>query len=664
MQLQRRDVTNLRSGILQSQKFSVEMNGVLFRTAIDGIYADKQRAPLRELCTNAWDASPDHRFDVHLPSVIDPRVIVRDWGPGLSHDEAMGLYTTLFASTKRDSNDVAGCLGLGSKSPFAYGAQFFVRSFQQGQVRSYSASIEADGVPCLVHMSTKSTTEPDGLEVSFNVKTGDIEAFRKAARFTLFGFEPRPNVLNECWEWPDLTLVAQGRDWRVHYPDRERTFLGPYAKMGPILYPIDVNALGLTYHENWIKEDVLILDLPIGSVDIAVSRESLGYDYRTIAFLKQRLGEAREEIKSYFLAEVDRLDHVIAAALFIARHRYKLLDRVCGGVRQWRGQDLPWGLDVKGFSADVINKFRRKRWGNVPVKSLNFAGKHQIEFELFAKPIPVFIDVNDEKTAQRILAADWGGQEKGIWIKTLDPPTTLAHMGNPPNVIFISDLPLPAKPPRAARAYRSGATIEVLNEFGRETQHFDYTLGGGWFVGMEGRTPKIGNRRFESSDDVKVLFSLFDQTGIPIDRIHAISKTKQKRRIFRNLKQLTSDVIREFLGAIDFAQAKRHEMLLQGNQGLARTLENTHPELKLPPDLQQVWNTLKNPGDSHDYEKYQLLQFLGLTTADEENTSFAPVMDLDEALKERFPLLQHIALHHAETAALQLYIDLVAASAD
>src|ERR1700746_2774955 len=39
-------------------------------------------APLRERCTNAWDASPDHRFDIHLPSVIDPRVIVRDWGPG------------------------------------------------------------------------------------------------------------------------------------------------------------------------------------------------------------------------------------------------------------------------------------------------------------------------------------------------------------------------------------------------------------------------------------------------------------------------------------------------------------------------------------------------------------------------------------------------------
>ena len=293
MQIQQRDITNLRAGILDRQKFSVEMNGVLFRTTIDGIYSDKKRAPLRELCTNAWDASPDHRFEVQLPSVLDPRVIVRDFGPGLTHDQAMGLYTTLFASTKRDTNEAAGCLGLGSKSPFAYTSQFFVRSFQHGEVRSYSASIEADGVPCLVHMASKPTNERDGLEVSFNVKTSDIEAFRKAARFTLFGFgRDTVTVRNECWQWPELQPVAQGPGWRAYYPDRERTFCGAYAQMGPVLYPIDMKLLG----DDWIKEDVLILDLPIGSVDIQVSREALGYDGRTVAF--SRSGWPRRAARS------------------------------------------------------------------------------------------------------------------------------------------------------------------------------------------------------------------------------------------------------------------------------------------------------------------------------------------------------------------------------
>lgn len=165
-------------------------------------------------------------------------MIVRDFGPGLTHDQAMGLYTTLFASTKRSSNDVAGCLGLGSKSPFAYCSQFFVRSFQKGEARAYSASIERDGVPCLVHLATKRTSEPDGLEVSFNVKTNDIEEFRKAARFTLFGFGPDVvKVRNETWQWPDLQLVARGADWTVYYPDRERTFSGPYAQNGSSALP-------------------------------------------------------------------------------------------------------------------------------------------------------------------------------------------------------------------------------------------------------------------------------------------------------------------------------------------------------------------------------------------------------------------------------------------
>ena len=61
MQLQQRDITNVRAGILQSQTFLLRWNGVLFRTTIDGIYSDKNRQNLRELCTNAWDASRGQR---------------------------------------------------------------------------------------------------------------------------------------------------------------------------------------------------------------------------------------------------------------------------------------------------------------------------------------------------------------------------------------------------------------------------------------------------------------------------------------------------------------------------------------------------------------------------------------------------------------------------
>jgi hypothetical protein len=101
------------------------------------------------------------------------------------------------------------------------------------------------------------------------------------------------------------------------------------------------------------------------------------------------------------------------------------------------------------------------------VKNLNFVGKSTIEFELFVYPIPIFIDQDDQKAAQRILAADWGGQEKALWIKASDASATLDYLGHPPNVIYVSDIPLPPKAPRAQRQYRSGATIEVLDLNGR-----------------------------------------------------------------------------------------------------------------------------------------------------------------------------------------------------
>lgn len=249
--------------------------------------------------------------------------------------------------------------------------------------------------------------------------------------------------------------------------------------MGPVLYPIDLNALGLRYSDDWIKDDILILNLPIGTVDIQVSREALGYDSRTVALLKQRLEQARTEIKSHFFAELDKLDHPVRAALFVHSHRYKLMDRVCGPLRTWQGQPLPWALEVEGFRADIVSKFRKRGCNRVQLKSLSFCDKDRIDFQLFARPIPVFIDQGEQKAGQRVLAADWGANDKALWIKTADPKATLDCLGNPPNVIYVRDLPPPptttshgaTKPPRSndwgARLQRAPRPTHYRDNCGR-----------------------------------------------------------------------------------------------------------------------------------------------------------------------------------------------------
>ena len=56
----------------------------------------------------------------------------------MEHEDCMVLYTTYFRSTRNNSNDSVGCLGLGSKAPFAYTDSFTVEAYLNGIKRNPS----------------------------------------------------------------------------------------------------------------------------------------------------------------------------------------------------------------------------------------------------------------------------------------------------------------------------------------------------------------------------------------------------------------------------------------------------------------------------------------------------------------------------------------------
>ena len=131
MKLHKPEIAIESAGAKSSSRFSIEASQQAFAVLSSTIYEDKIKAPIRELSTNAYDAHveagcPDKPFEVHLPNAIDPEFRVRDYGVSMSHEDVMSLYTTYFGSNKRNSNSLNGCLGLGSKSPFAYTNQFWV----------------------------------------------------------------------------------------------------------------------------------------------------------------------------------------------------------------------------------------------------------------------------------------------------------------------------------------------------------------------------------------------------------------------------------------------------------------------------------------------------------------------------------------------------------
>jgi HSP90 family molecular chaperone len=180
MKLQQNTNKVIRSDSFEESKFTIEASAKAFSILSDGLYADKIKAVIRELSTNAYDAhievgKGDEPFLVHLPNRFEPNFYIRDYGTGLSHEDCMNLYTTYFGSTKTDSNDAIGCLGLGSKSPFAYTDSFTVTSYFNGEKRVYNSFKNEHDEPVFVLLSEEASDEVNGIEVMLSVDEYDVE---------------------------------------------------------------------------------------------------------------------------------------------------------------------------------------------------------------------------------------------------------------------------------------------------------------------------------------------------------------------------------------------------------------------------------------------------------------------------------------------------------
>jgi len=127
MQIRDNSVVAQSEGLQEGRQFSIKMDARAFDILSASLYSDRLLAPIRELIANAYDASKENML-VTLPTALMPIFSVRDYGPGLSHEDALVLYTTYFESTKNNDNNSIGGFGLGSKSPFAYVDQFTVDS--------------------------------------------------------------------------------------------------------------------------------------------------------------------------------------------------------------------------------------------------------------------------------------------------------------------------------------------------------------------------------------------------------------------------------------------------------------------------------------------------------------------------------------------------------
>ena len=302
------------SNVGTTGEFRIRNSAKAFKILSDGLYSNKIRAIIRELSCNAVDShvgagKADVPFEVHLPSVLEPWFSVKDFGLGLSGDQVVNIYTTYFESTKTDSNDYIGALGLGSKSPFSYTENFTVTAIKSGTKRIYSAFINEMGVPSIAEMSEELTDEGNGVEVKFSVTDRyDYNSFKYEADEVFKWFKNKPNVIGAYFAHqtidykekdivPGVNVLASGRSESM-------------ALMGNIAYPLN-KISEPAKHFGELAELLncgLVIEFGIGELDFAASREELSYVPMTIKSIKRKLEELNTNLTKHFTAKADAID--------------------------------------------------------------------------------------------------------------------------------------------------------------------------------------------------------------------------------------------------------------------------------------------------------------------------------------------------------------------
>ena len=283
------------SNVGTTGEFKIRNSAKAFKILSDGLYSNKIKAIIRELSCNAVDShvaagKPDVPFEVHLPTMLEPWFSVRDFGTGLNNDQVVNIYTTYFESTKSDSNDFIGALGLGSKSPFSYTENFTVTAIKDGTKRIYSAFINEVGVPSIAEMSEELTDEGNGVEVKFSVTDRyDYNSFVHEAQRVFMWFKHKPKVSGNT-NYYEETQTYREKDIvpGIHYLEGYSSI----AVMGNIAYEIRPSEPAKYFGDlASLLSCGLVIEFDIGDLDFAASREELSYVPLTINSIKRRLEE-------------------------------------------------------------------------------------------------------------------------------------------------------------------------------------------------------------------------------------------------------------------------------------------------------------------------------------------------------------------------------------
>lgn len=256
----------------KSKSFGFEINGKAFKALFSDIYTNKIGSVVREIGSNCRDAHvdagcPDVPFEIEVHSgTLDASYIeFTDYGTGMSSDTIEKLYTSFFSSSKDQDNEAIGGFGIGSKSPLAYTDSFTVTSIKDGY-KNVAMITKQDNMPKYKLLVKDVPVESrNSTIVRIPIDKHDVQSFVREIYTQLRYLSVPPIVktnVEHNFEFPTFDYI--GPNYKI---ERNKSS-GVTLCIGGIGYNLNRRIRGIfgNYH--------LVLDIPIGSLEVTLSRES------------------------------------------------------------------------------------------------------------------------------------------------------------------------------------------------------------------------------------------------------------------------------------------------------------------------------------------------------------------------------------------------------
>lgn len=275
------------------------------------LYSDQILAVVREVICNAWDAHIEAGIqDVPIDITLDRnKLVIKDYGHGINHDDIGPIYGVYGASTKLDKSGSTGGFGLGCKAPFAYTDSFEVVSCHKGTKTIYRMSRSSalvGGKPGIIPIASM-PTEETGLTVTIDIDESDYSQFKERTERVLQNGQIKAKINGELFT---NTLNFEDCSEGFLITDQRNICDGPLqrvlVKYGSVIYPV-TDSDNLKHLQKIINillslpgSYKIIFLAPPNTISVTPSRETLSMQEHTIKTLNNLMENFLKQYQNHF----------------------------------------------------------------------------------------------------------------------------------------------------------------------------------------------------------------------------------------------------------------------------------------------------------------------------------------------------------------------------